>query len=89
MGTGRTSASSPSPRVYYGKGLGRCVLYSPSTRPPSMDCTICQKSELEIRLHKCPICFKWICEECSRRDYGRYFCSQRCADQFFFGDDED
>jgi hypothetical protein len=53
-----------------------------------MDCTICHKSDLETRLHKCPICFKWVCEDCSRRDYGRFFCSQRCADQFFFGDEE-
>lgn len=54
----------------------------------AMNCVSCDKSELESRLHKCPICFRWICEDCGKRDYGRTFCSQRCADQFFFGDDE-
>jgi len=53
-----------------------------------MNCVRCDKSELESRLHKCPICFRWICDDCGKRDYGRTFCSQRCADQFFFGDDE-
>ncbi len=54
-----------------------------------MNCAVCQKSELETRLEKCPICFKWTCVECGRREYGRSFCSKKCADQFFFGDDED
>jgi hypothetical protein len=27
--------------------------------------------------------------ECGRREYGRIFCSQRCAHLFFFGDDDD
>ncbi len=54
-----------------------------------MDCTICQKTEVEIRMHKCPICFKPVCEDCGYREYGRTFCSPSCASQFFFGDDED
>lgn len=54
-----------------------------------MDCVICNKDEVEARLHKCPICFRWVCDDCGKRDYGRTFCSSRCADQFFFGDDDD
>ena len=54
----------------------------------SMDCLTCHKDETEVRLHKCPICFRTSCEDCGRREYGRIFCSSRCADQFFFGDDE-
>ena len=53
-----------------------------------MNCVTCDKNELESRLQKCPICFKWTCEECGKKDYGRIFCSQRCADLFFFGDEE-
>jgi hypothetical protein len=53
-----------------------------------MDCATCHKDEREVRIHKCPICFKPICDDCGRREYGRVFCSSRCADQFFFGDDE-
>ncbi len=56
--------------------------------PPFMNCSACEKSELETRLEKCPICFKLTCPECGTREYGRSFCSRRCADQFFFGDDE-
>jgi hypothetical protein len=53
-----------------------------------MECGSCRRTEVEVRVHKCPICFKLICDDCGRREYGRVFCSQRCADQFFFGDDE-
>jgi len=54
-----------------------------------MNCLGCQKDEQEVSLQKCPICFKWVCEECASRAYGRAFCSRRCADNFFFGDDEE
>ena len=54
-----------------------------------MNCEACQKSEGEASLYKCPICFKWTCDDCGRRQYGRVFCSKRCADQFFFGDDDE
>jgi hypothetical protein len=52
-------------------------------------CVNCQKSEEEVTLHKCPICFKLVCNDCAKREYGRVFCSKRCADQFFFGDDDE
>ncbi len=64
------------------------MLYSAAKAHP-MECFQCQKNEMEILLHKCPICFKWVCEDCGRHDYGRLFCSRRCADQFFFGDDDE
>jgi len=54
-----------------------------------MNCVSCQKDEKELTLHKCPICFKLVCADCARREYGRTFCSKRCADQFFFSEDED
>jgi hypothetical protein len=56
---------------------------------PAMICVTCQKDEQEVTLYKCPICFKPICTECARREYGRTFCSKLCADQFFFGDDDE
>jgi len=52
-------------------------------------CVGCQKTEDEKTLQKCPICFKWVCLDCARREYGRAFCSQRCAHLFFFGDDDE
>jgi hypothetical protein len=54
-----------------------------------MECVACNISDLERRLGKCPICFKLICESCAHKTMGRDFCSKRCADQFFFGDDDD
>jgi hypothetical protein len=63
------------------------VLYSAANG--AMNCDKCQKSEVETTLQKCPICFKWACDDCGVRAYGRVFCSKRCADQFFFGDDDE
>ena len=53
------------------------------------DCFSCKASELDKQLHKCPICFKWTCEGCATNAFGRHFCSKKCSDNFFFGDDED
>jgi hypothetical protein len=75
------------------------VLYSPDAdgaspdRPAwhedTMECVGCQLSDQDDRLNKCPICFKWVCDNCGLRSMGRVFCSKRCSDQFFFGDDDD
>jgi len=54
-----------------------------------MNCVACEKDDKEFTLYKCPICFKLVCSECAKREYGRTFCSRKCADQFFFGDDDD
>jgi hypothetical protein len=53
------------------------------------NCVTCQKSDEEVTLQKCPICFKWVCLDCGKREYGRTFCSMRCAHLFFFGDDDE
>jgi len=54
-----------------------------------MICVSCQKDEQDVTLLKCPICFKMVCHDCGRREYGRVFCGQRCSYVFFFGDDDD
>ena len=54
-----------------------------------MNCLTCQKDDKESALHKCPICFKLVCDNCGERSCGRVFCSKRCADSFFFGDDDE
>jgi hypothetical protein len=53
-----------------------------------MECCICDVSEEERRLKKCPICYRYFCEDCSANRGGRLFCSKQCADFFFFGDEE-
>jgi hypothetical protein len=67
-----------------GPDPGRCY-----TSRPAMVCVICQKDEQDTTLLKCPICFKMVCHDCGRREYGRSFCSDRCAQVFFFGDDDE
>ena len=52
-------------------------------------CGQCEKSLDDARLYKCPICFKYVCDEHVHRVSGREFCSAGCAQYFFFGDDEE
>jgi len=54
-----------------------------------MACVTCGGSDQDLRLHKCQICFKWTCEKCGVARYGRMFESEKCANAFFFGDDDD
>ena len=54
-----------------------------------VDCFSCNASELDKLLQKCPICFRWTCESCSTHAFGRHFCSKRCSNEFFYGDDDD
>ena len=78
--------------MYYGSHAGSApggVVYSAR---PAMECITCRKDDKDdeaMRLNKCPICFKLVCEECAVRNFGRLFCSKLCSDQFFFGDDEE
>jgi hypothetical protein len=47
-------------------------------------CVKCETDEMGIwRLMKCPMCFKYICENCAVRHYGKLFCSNVCATNFF------
>ena len=52
-------------------------------------CHSCNKNIDDARLYKCPICFKWACEEHVHRMSGREFCSLGCGRFFFFGEEED
>ncbi|HET7746460.1 MAG TPA: hypothetical protein VFM29_04110 [Vicinamibacteria bacterium] len=54
-----------------------------------LHCSTCQMSDQDRRLHKCPICFKLSCDECGHHAYGRIFCTRRCAEEFFFGEDDE
>jgi hypothetical protein len=77
-------------RAYYEtRAAAERVLYWRSHTVVPTICVGCQKTEEEKSLQKCPICFKFVCMDCGRREYGRTFCSDRCAHLFFFGDDEE
>ena len=55
-----------------------------------MTCSKCGKNdEKTTTLTKCPICHKLVCDECRYNISGRYFCSNHCADFFFFEEEEE
>jgi hypothetical protein len=56
---------------------------------PDNECVHCKKTEGQASLHKCPICFKYYCGEHAYQLSGRTFCSQPCAEYFFFSDPDD
>jgi len=52
-------------------------------------CVRCGRSNQETKLAKCAICFKFYCRTCAVLRHGKNFCSNICADYFFFGDEEE
>jgi hypothetical protein len=52
------------------------------------ECATCKKTGDQTTLRKCPICFKHFCEEHAYHMSGRAFCSQPCAEFFFFEPEE-
>ena len=56
--------------------------------PEEIVCRACQKTEAETHLHKCPICFKYVCGDHAFNYSGRVFCDKHCADYFFFADED-
>jgi hypothetical protein len=51
-------------------------------------CYECERTREEVRLSKCPICFKFYCDEHSFDMSGRTFCSNGCAEYFFFSEED-
>ena len=56
--------------------------------PDAIVCLTCKRPESETQLHKCPICFKYVCGEHAFNYSGRIFCDKHCADYFFFADED-
>lgn len=54
-----------------------------------MECHGCKQDDKQVQLSKCPICFRYFCEEHCYLMSGRRFCSAACADYFFFSDPDD
>ncbi len=49
-------------------------------------CRHCGKSNDEVPLHKCQICFKYFCDEHAVPTSGVSFCSAGCGEYYFFVD---
>jgi hypothetical protein len=52
-------------------------------------CSKCGEAPKALRLLKCVICFKLVCEKCAIRRYAKRFCSEDCARVFFYGTDNE
>ena len=77
--------------MYYGCGGAKSGVPGPDAilAYAAMECVGCKVTDLDVRLNKCPICFKWVCDNCAVRSFGRSFCQRKCADQFFWGDEDE
>jgi len=51
-------------------------------------CAKCNQSSDVLRLVKCVLCFKMVCENCALRRYAKLFCSDACAKTYYFDTDE-
>ena len=52
-------------------------------------CATCEQDFGRYDIHQCPICHKQCCSKCSTNKGGKHFCSQYCAEFFFFVGDDD
>lgn len=52
------------------------------------ECVTCKKTEEEVLLYKCSICFRFYCDEHRFTMAGREFCGKHCARYFFFPDED-
>jgi hypothetical protein len=46
-------------------------------------CSKCKQISTHLRLLKCVLCFKLVCERCAIGRYAQKFCSLDCANSFF------
>lgn len=57
--------------------------------PAGEFCVRCERSGELRRLERCTICHRTFCLDCEVRGHGnKGFCSQGCAEVFFFGTDD-
>jgi hypothetical protein len=54
-----------------------------------LTCAICTVTRDAAQLERCRNCRRTYCGDCSVRSRSGTFCSQECADLFYFGDDDD
>jgi len=52
-------------------------------------CEICGAKGKWLNLQKCPMCHKYFCDQCQYLYGGKIFCSDFCAQEFFWGMDKE
>ena len=55
----------------------------------TLECHKCRRTEEEVRLRKCPICFKHYCDDDATLTSGVMFCSKGCGEYFFHAEPDD
>ena len=53
------------------------------------ECSECGIGEEDTFLYKCPMCIKFVCEECRFQKSGQTFCSRGCGEMFFHQDEDE
>ncbi|HEV8337503.1 MAG TPA: hypothetical protein VGR67_13905 [Candidatus Polarisedimenticolia bacterium] len=53
------------------------------------ECVECGVGDEEAYLYQCPICHKFVCEECRFTKSGQTFCSRGCGEMFFHQDEDE
>ncbi len=59
------------------------------TGEPGEYCEKCGANGYWLHLIKCPMCHKYVCDDCRYSVQGKDFCSRFCANEFFWGDEDE
>ncbi|MEJ2369070.1 MAG: hypothetical protein P8Z49_12195 [Acidobacteriota bacterium] len=63
------------------------------TPPPGVEkgeyCEMCGKTGRWLDLTKCPMCHRYFCESCRVSMGGKDFCTRHCANEFFWGGEDE
>ena len=51
-------------------------------------CELCGATGRWLQLAKCPMCHTYFCESCDYKYGGKDFCSNTCANEFYWGGEE-
>jgi hypothetical protein len=55
---------------------------------PGEACDLCGVKGFWLHMSKCPMCHKFVCDECRYQYGGKDFCGRHCANEFFWGGED-
>ena len=73
-----TPQTAPISKLLYSIAGGLIYFFAVMT-----SCSQCKQTSDVLRILKCALCFKPVCERCAIGRYAQKFCSQDCAKSFF------
>jgi hypothetical protein len=51
-------------------------------------CELCGSKGFWMHLRKCPMCHRYVCDDCRFTTQGKDFCSRHCATEIFWGGED-